>query len=43
MNANYGFLRNHTWTIYAYFSEGGAMFEVDNWDGTEDVTFKPFK
>lgn len=43
MNANYGFLRNHTWTIYAYFSEGGAMFEVDNWDSTEDVTFKPFK
>lgn len=35
------FLRNHSWTIYAYFSEGGVVFEVDGWD-QQQVTFDPF-
>ena len=35
------FLRGHSWTIYAYFSEGGVVFEVDGWD-QQEVTFDPF-
>lgn len=35
------FLRNHSWTIYAYFSEGGVVFEVDGWE-KQQVTFIPF-
>ncbi len=35
------FLRNHSWTIFAYFSEGGLVFEVANWDN-ENVVYKPF-
>lgn len=36
-----GFLRNHSWTIFAFFSEGGVVFEVDDWE-RQNVTFKPF-
>ena len=36
-----GFLRNHSWTILALFSEGGVVFEVDDWE-RQNVTFKPF-
>jgi len=35
------FLRNGSWTIFAYFTEGGLIFEVANWENQE-VTFKPF-
>ena len=35
------FLRGHSWTIYAYFSEGGVVFEVDGWD-QQQVIFDPF-
>jgi len=35
------FLRGHSWTIYAYFSEGGVVFEVDGWE-QQQVTFDPF-
>ena len=43
MNAENGFLRNHTWTIYGYFSEGGAVFEVANWDEDLNITYPGFK
>lgn len=42
MNAENGFLRNHSWTILAFFSEGGVMVEVADWD-KQDVDLKPFK
>lgn len=35
------FLRNHSWTVYAFFTEGGLIYEVANWD-EEAVTYKPF-
>ena len=34
------FLRNHSWTVYAFFTEGGLIYEVANWD-EETVTVKP--
>lgn len=42
MNAENEFLRNHSWTILAYFSEGGVVVEVADWD-KQDVDLKPFK
>lgn len=35
------FERNYSWTIYAYFTEGGLVFEVANWEDVE-VTYIPF-
>ena len=35
------FLRNSSWTVYAYFTEGGLVYEVANWD-EQEVTYKPF-
>ena len=35
------FLRNHSWTVYAFFTEGGLIYEVADWK-EETVTFKPY-
>ena len=35
------FLRNHSWTVYAFFTEGGLIYEVADWK-EETVTYKPF-
>lgn len=35
------FLRNRSWTVYAFFSRGGLVYEVADWED-EEVTFKPF-
>ena len=35
MDDEFDFLRGHSWTVFAYFSEGGVMFEVDKWDPQE--------
>ena len=42
MADEYEFLRGHSWTVFAYFSEGGVMFEVDQWD-PQEVNYPVFK
>ena len=42
MTSENNFLRNHSWTIYAYFANGGLVYEVTDWEEEVIDDLKPF-